>query len=36
VVSAEVARLRGEKLLSGTKFHFCVDNLEGLNRVAGS
>lgn len=34
VVSAEVARLRGEKLLSGTKFHFCVDNLEGLNRVA--
>ncbi len=34
VVSAEVARLRSEKLLSGTKCYFCVDDLDGLNRVA--
>lgn len=34
VVSAEVARLRSEKLLSRTKFYFCVDDLNGLNRVA--
>jgi len=34
VVSAEVARLRGEKVLSGTKFHFCVDDLDGLNQIA--
>ena len=34
VVSAEVGRLRTEKLLSSTRFHFCVDNLAGLNRVA--
>jgi hypothetical protein len=34
VVSAEVACLRTEKLLSGTRFHFCVDDLDGLNRIA--
>lgn len=34
VVSTEVARMRGEKVLSGTKFHFCVDDLDGLNRIA--
>jgi CRP-like cAMP-binding protein len=34
VVSAEVARLRSEKLLSGTRSHFCIDDLAGLNRVA--
>lgn len=34
VVSAEIARLKGERLLSGTRIHFCVDDLDGLNRVA--
>lgn len=34
VVSAEVARLMSEKILSRERAHFCVDDLKGLNRVA--
>jgi|LNFM01.1.fsa_nt_gb CRP-like cAMP-binding protein len=34
VVSAELVRLRKEGLLEYTRCYFCVDDLEGLNRIA--
>jgi CRP-like cAMP-binding protein len=35
VVSAELARLRDECVISYTRSYFCVDNLAGLKRIAG-
>jgi CRP-like cAMP-binding protein len=35
VISAELARLRDECVISYTRSYFCVDDLAGLNRIAG-
>ena len=34
VVSAELVRLRDERLIAYTRCYFCVDDLDGLDRVA--
>lgn len=33
VVSAELVRLRDERLIAHTRCYFCVDDLDGLDRV---
>ena len=35
VISAELVRLRDEGLIAYTRCYFCVDDLDGLDRVAG-
>lgn len=35
VVSAELARMRSEGLVEYTRCYFCVDDLDGLDRIAG-
>ncbi|MHC5538505.1 Crp/Fnr family transcriptional regulator, partial [Singulisphaera rosea] len=34
VVSAELARMRNEGLVEYTRCYLCVDDLDGLNRIA--
>jgi len=35
VVSAELSRLRNEGVIAYTRSYFCIDDLAGLNRIAG-
>jgi len=34
VISAELVRLRDERVISYTRCYFCVDDLDGLDRIA--